>query len=192
MKYNQIHILIKKGLIPYRVLLYHILCSFISYMCFKILTKIWKETVSNGIIDYFHRSHNTLCNGLLSGCWRWTELKVSTMCSLLVTILTVVLSAKLALQVSGECCYATSLSFHISAESKKRCLDFKNAYPFINVKICAVDLCGSLKKPTPCCGRGNCNIFCCNCDNGCHHRNDYVVEDFSQTYEKWVSNVRDH
>lgn len=26
--------------------------------------------------------------------------------------------------------------------------------------------CGDCSSPTPCCGNGSCNIFCCNCDGG--------------------------
>jgi hypothetical protein len=28
--------------------------------------------------------------------------------------------------------------------------------------------CDDGTKPTPCCGKGECNAFCCNCDNGKH------------------------
>lgn len=28
--------------------------------------------------------------------------------------------------------------------------------------------------PTPCCGRGKCNIFCCNCDGGCRERSRII------------------
>jgi hypothetical protein len=28
-------------------------------------------------------------------------------------------------------------------------------------------LCADFTKPTPCCGVGACNAFCCNCDGGC-------------------------
>lgn len=27
--------------------------------------------------------------------------------------------------------------------------------------------CDDCSDPTPCCGRGPCNAFCCNCDDGC-------------------------
>jgi hypothetical protein len=29
--------------------------------------------------------------------------------------------------------------------------------------------CGDNTEPTPCCGYGGCNIFCCNCGGGCRH-----------------------
>src|SRR5690349_19783261 len=32
--------------------------------------------------------------------------------------------------------------------------------------------CEDCKRSTPCCGHGNCNIFCCNCDGGCRAKSD--------------------
>uniref|UniRef100_A0A915JA49 Uncharacterized protein n=1 Tax=Romanomermis culicivorax TaxID=13658 RepID=A0A915JA49_ROMCU len=29
------------------------------------------------------------------------------------------------------------------------------------------DLCDDCTEPTPCCGYGPCNMFCCHCDTGC-------------------------
>ena len=37
--------------------------------------------------------------------------------------------------------------------------------------------CGDSKYGERCCGRGACNMFCCNCDGGCRHSSD---EDFHQ------------
>ncbi|XP_078595017.1 uncharacterized protein LOC144872581 [Branchiostoma floridae x Branchiostoma japonicum] len=33
------------------------------------------------------------------------------------------------------------------------------------------------RQPTPCCGYGKCNIFCCNCDDGCRRSKRMVADD---------------
>jgi hypothetical protein len=58
----------------------------------------------------------------------------------------VVVTLQLATKVDAECCSAS-----------------KDYYGNMPTK------CGDDTKPTPCCGYGGCNIFCCNCDGGCRH-----------------------
>ncbi|XP_066267366.1 uncharacterized protein [Branchiostoma lanceolatum] len=38
--------------------------------------------------------------------------------------------------------------------------------------------CGDGTEPTPCCGHGKCNIFCCNCDGGCRGKKRTLGEEF--------------
>lgn len=115
-------------------------------------------------------------------------------CSLLVFLLSVVLCAVLELvpPVSGECCNPYEVGFFIKPKSKKQCSDFYHALITWDEKKCRANLCGNEHPPTPCCGRGPCNWFCCNCDDGCHYRGDplEIVSDFKIRHGKHVYNVR--
>lgn len=114
-------------------------------------------------------------------------------CSLLVLISSVVLCVVLVLMppVSGDCCGATKFKFTIRPESKKQCVELDHAKMTYATNKCMIELCGNQHPPTPCCGRGPCNMFCCNCDGGCHYRNHplQVMDDFRLKYEKHVTNV---
>lgn len=106
--------------------------------------------------------------------------------SLLFTILTVLL-AKL---VSGVCCRSTVIAFRIDNKYNVYCSYFEEGKRVnFNRRHCTTTLCGGLLHPTPCCGRGSCNIFCCNCDNGCHDRNSRVLIDFRSKYWKLIYDV---
>lgn len=66
---------------------------------------------------------------------------------------------------NAHCCNMAMYSFTINSMSK--CSDFPKAVGIIGSSTCTVGLCGDGKFPGPCCGVGRCNIFCCNCDQGC-------------------------
>lgn len=162
------------------------LIVFIWLYCEKV------ESVSNNI-DYFHPLHNTYFDTLQNGCCRKTDHSLCQMCciwTLLFTILTTLLM--LVPTASGECCHLSTITFNLREGVNEPCPYFEDAFPVYNKRRCYVKLCGSLKKPTPCCGRGKCNIFCCNCDNGCHYRNKakFIIEDFGKFYFDLVYNVR--
>jgi hypothetical protein len=60
----------------------------------------------------------------------------------------VVVALQLATTVDAECCSATMDVEYIGFGQMP-------------------SKCGDNTEPTPCCGYGPCNIFCCNCDGGC-------------------------
>lgn len=107
------------------------------------------------------------------------------------TILTAVLCVLMALvpSASGECCAATSISYRLPIESKKQCEDYGGWCDNYRRRQCLVYLCGSLHKPTPCCGRGRCNLFCCNCNDGCWYRNGFAANDFRDEYRNELSEI---
>lgn len=106
---------------------------------------------------------------------------------LLLTILIVLLFVIL---VSGACCPSTAIAFRIENVYNVYCSYFKGGKRVnFNPRFCTTTLCGGLTYPTPCCGRGTCNIFCCNCDRGCHNRNTHVLVDFRSNYWKLIYDV---
>ena len=75
-----------------------------------------------------------------------------------------------------------------------------------NAVCCRVNSCGTCcddwTKGTPCCGRGRCNIFCCNCDGGCRKGkrsndeiNTFSVHDLNQdskiSFDEMVTNLNE-
>lgn len=105
--------------------------------------------------------------------------------AMFLTILIVVLSVLLCLvpSASGFCCKGTTIIYRIARNSKKTCDSFGGINEDIKKKTCRAHLCGTLHRPTPCCARRKpCNWFCCNCDDECWYRNDFVVNDFGNTY----------
>lgn len=114
-------------------------------------------------------------------------------CSVVFKILIVMLCAGLVMvpRANGICCRSTEFTFQIRDFSNLPCSSFEGAGGYNYIKrICFLNLCGSFRWPTPCCGRGPCNIFCCNCDNGCHRNNSHVRRDFVRKHYKLVTDVR--
>jgi len=66
---------------------------------------------------------------------------------------------------SSDCCGSTFVLFKINP--KEQCKHYLESTRYYWANACHNYLCGDLTKPTPCCGVGKCNIFCCNCDDGC-------------------------
>lgn len=115
---------------------------------------------------------------------KWT-LHISIFTVLLVILLELVPTA------SGDCCTSTKISYRLQPQSKWNCEYFGGQMTDKKKKTCTAALCGSMHTPTPCCGRQSCNIFCCNCDSGCHSRNHLVFKDFIKQYGKFVDNIQE-
>lgn len=110
------------------------------------------------------------------------------MWNLLFTILTVVLCA---VPARGDCCRSVTVYFSIYEQSKLQCKDFKHSvYDGLDLRSCHVKFCGDQTYPTPCCGRGSCNIFCCNCDRGCHPGLLRSASDFAKRFKDVVYDAR--
>ncbi|XP_034473697.1 uncharacterized protein LOC117781092 [Drosophila innubila] len=89
---------------------------------------------------------------------------------------------------ANSCCSSTVLHFHLKPTNKKSCSDYpQGARVHFSKTFCFTKLCGSFKKPTPCCGVHSCNIFCCNCN--CWDRNYRVLVDFRTRYWDEIYNV---
>ncbi|KAL7741417.1 hypothetical protein ACLKA6_000745 [Drosophila palustris] len=69
----------------------------------------------------------------------------------------------------GECCYHTYARFGV--QPNDNCGNYNGSTSYWWSDSCWNRFCGNLEKPTPCCGVGSCNIFCCNCDFGCKKGN---------------------
>lgn len=74
-----------------------------------------------------------------------------------------------AYYVRGECCRSTEIVFERN-NTEKRCEDF-NGKPLSRTNACVVKkACGNgkpLAKGRHYCGKGDCNIFGCECNHGC-------------------------
>ncbi|XP_034472592.1 uncharacterized protein LOC117780250 [Drosophila innubila] len=64
------------------------------------------------------------------------------------------------------CCTFTYVRFGVPPK-EVACKNYLDSTRFFWTDSCYNFFCGNLTTPTPCCGVGNCNIFCCNCDGGC-------------------------
>ncbi|XP_034472629.1 protein Diedel-like [Drosophila innubila] len=64
-----------------------------------------------------------------------------------------------------ECCTGTYTRFGI--KPKDDCNNYAESNHLWFTDSCWKWFCGNLTAPSPCCGVGSCNIFCCNCDDGC-------------------------
>lgn len=72
--------------------------------------------------------------------------------------------------IVSECCHATVYTFEKT--NKSNCKDYGGALKRISFVTrsnqCVVRICGNgLKTRSFYCGIGSCNLFGCNCDNGC-------------------------
>lgn len=97
-------------------------------------------------------------------------------------------------QCQAECCKSTDITFTPVNRTAKKCSDYPNGSKasFFRRAECETSLCGNLLKPTPCCGVGNCNIFCCNCNNGClGEPGKTVVEELKERYVGELRNIKE-
>lgn len=93
------------------------------------------------------------------------EMKPTIVCILLSFFLVVMLFS--TVPVSGECCYAEWKDF-----TRRALLD---GVDDASDSVGMVDrrrkrsgyYCEDGSEGTPCCGQGSCNMFCCDCDDGC-------------------------
>jgi hypothetical protein len=67
----------------------------------------------------------------------------------IILAVTIVVALQLATKVDAECCNPNK------------------DYQYMGMMGTLATKCGDDTKPTPCCGYGKCNVFCCNCDGGC-------------------------
>lgn len=96
-------------------------------------------------------------------------------------------------QCNAECCTSTGIDFDPVNRTANKCSDYPGGKeaPFYKRAECETNLCGNLLTPSPCCGVGNCNIFCCNCDLGClGEPGKTVVEEFKERYVGELKNVK--
>ncbi|XP_043473974.1 protein Diedel-like [Leptopilina heterotoma] len=99
--------------------------------------------------------------------------------------------------IRAECCLTTTISFR---SLERNCLDFGgfNAVRpsqwtednFLRL-LCKIDICDDGRPVTEgaYCGNGPCNIFGCNCDNGCR-KGENQLELFKDIYKsdiKWAN-----
>lgn len=87
--------------------------------------------------------------------------------------------------INCDCCKRTHIYFHTHGE----CSEF-GAEPLLY--LCQISACNDgLSHDGNYCGRGSCNIFGCNCDNGCYgdqHTN--AVDAFKHRYGSRVFDVK--
>lgn len=64
-------------------------------------------------------------------------------------------------------------------------------YPLVDSKLCYIELCGDgvTHRGDGYCGNGACNIFGCNCDDGCIAGNPY--KGFERHYNRTAINFYD-
>ncbi|XP_060661933.1 uncharacterized protein LOC132795293 [Drosophila nasuta] len=88
----------------------------------------------------------------------------------------------------GYCCLATLLCY--SVRYPTRCTEFPNGKQLYygDPTLCYSELCGGFKTPTPCCGKKNCDFFCCNCKE-CRKNRKKVAGDFREMYYGRALNV---
>ncbi|KAM8717900.1 hypothetical protein ACLKA7_004578 [Drosophila subpalustris] len=98
------------------------------------------------------------------------------------------LTLLLVQRANSECCNPTILHFYIAQPSNKKCTDFpEGRRVHFSTIFCYTKICGSFKRPTPCCGVHSCNIFCCSCN--CWYRNMRVLVDYRTRFWKVITDV---
>lgn len=96
-------------------------------------------------------------------------------------------------QCNAECCRPTSVSFDPINITSTKCSDYPGGKKaaFWTLAECETNLCGNLLSPSPCCGVGNCNVFCCNCNLGCLGEvGKSVLTEFKDKYSLTLKNIK--
>nr|WDQ26743.1 venom peptide [Acharia stimulea] len=97
--------------------------------------------------------------------------------------------------VVGECCHRSILKFRLAEHAPPECEHYEGAIRSFRQDglgtICRNRVCGDGRRVTEgiFCGVGPCNIFGCNCDDGCRGSN--ATEEFKKIYGDHVKEVRE-